>query len=256
MKFALEVRYGDGPHRAFAERLTEQISASGGEVVAEGTQPDVVVSVGGDGTMLAGVRRALAWDVPVVGFNLGTLGFLTVADPGDLEDTVGRLLAGDYEVTERMTVKATVDGRTATGVNDVVVEKVDFTRLVSLEATIDGELFTTYRSDGLVIATPTGSTAYSMSAGGPLIDPRVDAFVLTPVAAHSLFSRAMVLPGNSVITLKITRDRSVRVNVDKTDLGVLGEGQIVEVRRGELPARFITLGGGGFPTLVRHKFGL
>ncbi len=256
MKFALEVRFGTGPHRQFAERLSDHITASGGEVVDEDGWPDMVISVGGDGTMLAGVRRALAWDVPVLGFNLGTLGFLTQAEPEKMEEVVARLLSADYTTEERMTITATVDGQTATGVNDVVVEKVDFTRLISLEVSIDGRLFTTYRADGLIVATPTGSTAYSFSARGPLVDPRVAAIVLTPVASHSLFDRAMVFSADTVLQLRVTKDRSVRVNVDKTDLGVLTEGRTVEVRKGDRPVRFVILGDRNFPGLVRDKFRL
>jgi NAD+ kinase len=256
MRFALEVRFGEGSHREFAERLSSVIVESGGEVTGEDDWPDMVLSVGGDGTMLAGTRRALGWDVPVLGFNLGTLGFLTEAEPGNLEEVVGRLIAGDYTVEERMTISATVNGAHATGVNDVVVEKVDFTRLVSIEVTIDGSLFTTYRADGLIVATPTGSTAYSFSARGPIIDPRVQAMVLTPVASHSLFDRAVVFPPDTVIGMRITRDRQVRVNVDKTDLGTLTEGTTLEVRKGERPARFVSLNTRSFPSLVRKKFGL
>jgi len=256
MKFALEVRFGDGPHTEFAERLSGLIVDAGGEIADDDTWPEMVLSVGGDGTMLAAVRRGLAWDVPVLGFNLGTLGFLARAEPHQAKEVVERLINGDYEVEERQTVAATVDGASATGVNDVVVEKVDFTRLISIEVTIDGNPFITYRADGLIVATPTGSTAYSLSARGPLVDPRVEALVMTPVASHSLFDRAMVLPADSVISFRITRDRSVRVNVDKTDLGVLTEGKTVEIRKGERPAKFVILDAQNFPGLLKAKFGL
>lgn len=256
MKFALEVRYGDGPHREFAAELAKTIDAAGGEVAGDDTWPDMVLSVGGDGTMLAAVRRALAWDVPVLGFNLGTLGFLARAEREDATQVIERLISGRFQVEDRQTVSAAVDGLSATGVNDVVIEKVDFTRLISIEVTIDGSPFITYRADGLIVATPTGSTAYSLSARGPLVDPRVPALIMTPVASHSLFDRAMVLPAETVINLRVTRDRSVRVNVDKTDLGILTEGKTVEIRRGDRPARFVALEESNFPGLLKTKFGL
>src|SRR5690606_25850535 len=162
-------------------------------------------------------------------------------EPDQAEAVVQQLLAGEYQVEERQTVTAAVDGVSATGVNDVVVEKVDFTRLISIEVTIDRTPFVTYRADGLIVATPTGSTAYSFSARGPLVHPRVPALVMTPVASHSLFDRAMVLPADTEISLKVTRDRSVRVNVDKTDLGVLTEGKTVTIRQGERPAKFVSI---------------
>lgn len=241
----------------FAGRLGEEIGRAGGAVVGDpGVAPDMVLAVGGDGTMLAAVQSAVAWDVPVLGFNLGTLGFLAEAEPGDLADVVKRLTAGDFDVEERLTVAATIDEVSAVGVNDVVVEKVDSTRLVSLSVVIDGTEFATYRADGLIIATPTGSTAYSFSAGGPVVDPHVDALVLTPVASHSLFDRPLVIPATSRVDVTVRRDRLVRVNVDKTDLGEMGEGESVSIVKGDRPARFVTFGSTAFPGLVRQKFGL
>jgi NAD+ kinase len=256
LRFHLETRYGREAASDFASRLTELISDAGGEVVDSTVRPDMVLSVGGDGTMLGAVQHALEWDVPVLGFNLGTLGFLAQAEPDDVASVVTRLTTGGYQIEERMTVSATVGERTVVGVNDVVVEKVDTTRLISLAVTIDGEPFVTYRADGLIVATPTGSTAYSFSAGGPLVDPRLDALVMTPVASHSLFDRAVVLPPSTVIELRVNRDRLVRANVDKLVLGELGEGRVVGIRRGDRPARFVTFGPRSFPSLVKDKFGL
>lgn len=241
----------------FADRLTEEIGANGGTVLEDqDASPDMVLAVGGDGTMLAAVQSAVDWDVPVLGFNLGTLGFLTEAEPEDLSAVVKRLESGDFDVDTRLTVSASTERAQAFGVNDVVVEKIDSTRLVSLEVVIDGTKFATYRADGLIIATPTGSTAYSFSAGGPVVDPHVPALVLTPVASHSLFDRPLVLPADAEIDITVHRDRLVRVNVDKTDLGQLSEGETVEIRKGDRPARFVTFGSTSFPGLVRSKFGL
>lgn len=257
MRFSLHVRGGRPATAEFAERLGEEIAANGGTVVERPGEPaDMVIAVGGDGTMLGAVQSAIEWDVPVLGFNLGTLGFLTGAEPDDLSEVVKRLSAGDFEVDERLTVAASIRGVEVVGVNDVVVEKIDSTRLVSLTVVIDGTEFATYRADGLIIATPTGSTAYSFSAGGPVVDPHVEAFVLTPVASHSLFDRPLVLPADSEILVTVHRDRLVRVNVDKTDLGQMGEGETVRIVKGRRPARFVTFGSTTFAGLVRQKFGL
>jgi NAD+ kinase len=169
---------------------------------------------------------------------------------------VERLFSSDYEVDERLTISASAAGSVVEGINDVVVEKIDSTRLVNLEVVIDETPFATYRADGLIVATPTGSTAYSFSAGGPVMDPRVDALVLTPVAAHSLFDRPIVLPSSSRIKVTVRRDRPVRVNVDKAVLGLLSDGDEVLISRGSRPARFVTFGSSTFPGLVRDKFGL
>lgn len=257
MKFALEVRSGRPSATEFASDLAAMIRKKGAKVVEDDeTAPDIVVAVGGDGTMLAAVRRSLVWDVPVLGFNLGTLGFLAEAEPAEVEEVVGRLVTGDYDIDERLTVSASVGGVTELGINDVVVEKVDTTRLVSLAVKIDGQDFAVYRADGLIVATPTGSTAYSFSAGGPLVDPRVQALVLSPVASHSLFDRPIVLPADSVIEASVRRDRAVRVNVDKCDLGHIDEGETVRISQGERPARFVTFGRRSFAALLKHKFRL
>jgi NAD+ kinase len=257
LRFALEVRQGREKALEFAKVLKNLIAAAGGEVVdAAAEVPDMVLAVGGDGTMLAAVQIALRSNAPVLGFNLGTIGFLTEAEPDQAETIVRRLVAGEYEVDERMTVTATVADSTATGVNDVVVEKVDSQRLIDLEVTIDGQRFLTYRADGLIISTPTGSTAYSFSAGGPLVDPDLDALVLAPVAAHSLFDRPLVVPSGTQIEIRVGTERPVKVSVDKISLGHLAMGDRVLVAKGASPARFVTFGDRNFPVLVTQKFGL
>jgi NAD+ kinase len=257
LKFSLDVRHGPENARAFAEKLRASIVSAGGEVVdPDGVPPDFVLAVGGDGTVLAAAQRAIAHDVPLLGFNLGTMGFLTEAEPDEMVEAVDRLMSGDYELAERMTVTATVNGVSVTGVNDVVVEKVDSQRLIHLEVSVDGAHFLTYRADGLIIATPTGSTAYSFSARGPLVDPVLSALILTPVAAHSLFDRTLVLPPETRLSIEVGRDRPVKVTVDKTDLGHLGEGETVEVEQGLRPVRFVRFRHRPFTRLLTDKFGL
>lgn len=256
MKVRLHVRSGRPETREFADRLVASFAAGGITVLDDDPGADMVVAVGGDGTMLSAVATAVELDVPVIGFNLGTIGFLTVADPANMADVVGRLGTGDFGVENRMTVAATVGDRTVLGVNDVVIEKVDSQRLIELNVTIGSVDFVNYRADGLIVATPTGSTAYSFSAGGPLVSPGLDAFVLTPVAAHSLFSRSVVIEPDQEILVRVTRDRAVKVSVDKTDLGQIGTGDTVIIRQGSRPAQFVTLDPPSFAGLVKSKFDL
>lgn len=256
MKVRLHVRSGKSETGEFADRLVASFAAVGVTVTDEDAGADMVVAVGGDGTMLSAVATAVELDVPVIGFNLGTIGFLTVADPSNVEEVVDRLAAGDFGVENRMTVAATVGSQTAVGVNDVVIEKVDSQRLVELNVTIGAVDFVNYRADGLIVATPTGSTAYSFSAGGPLVSPGLDAFVLTPVAAHSLFSRSVVIEPDQEILVRVTRDRAVKVSVDKSDLGEIGSGDTVIIRQGSRPAQFVTLDPPSFAGLVKSKFDL
>ena len=256
MKIALEVRPGRPRAAEFAEEFKRELEDSGGKVAEPADTPDMVVALGGDGTMLAAVQTALEHDVPVLGFNLGTIGFLAEAEPADIKPVIRRLLTADFATEDRTTVTAAVNGVSATGVNDVVVEKVDSQRLVSLLVRVDGRDFVTYRADGLIIATPTGSTAYAFSAGGPLVDPTMDALVVTPVAAHSLFDRPMVFPASTEIEVVVASDRPVNVTVDKTDLGQLVEDEIAFVRRGPRPVRFVTFEEHDFSGKLKAKFEL
>lgn len=218
--------------------------------------PDIVVAVGGDGTMLAAAQEALAHNVPLFGFNLGTIGFLTEVEPAKLDDVVNALVAGDYTTEARMGIMATLGSAQARGLNDVVVEKIDTLRLVHLEVEIDGDPFLTYRADGLIVSTPTGSTAYNFSAGGPLVDHSISALLMTPVASHSLFSRTMVLPAESVIRVTVRRERPARASVDKVRLGEAAENDVVEIRRTPEPIRFVRFDHRSFPRAVTEKFQL
>ena len=256
MKVRLHIRSGRAETRDFASRLVAEFESRGVGVGDEATAADMVVAVGGDGTMLSAVATAVDMDVPVLGFNLGTIGFLTAAEPDDIGEVVDRLTSGDYGIDLRMTVAATIGDRTAIGVNDVVIEKVDSQRLIELNVRIGSVDFVNYRADGLIVATPTGSTAYSFSAGGPLVSPALKAFVLTPVAAHSLFSRSIVIEPDQEIVVSVTRDRAVKVSVDKTDLGQIGPGDTVIIRQGARPAQFVTLDPLSFPGQVKNKFSL
>lgn len=218
---------------------------------------DLVMAVGGDGTVLKGAQIALASDAPIFGINAGRLGFLADGAPADLEDTLDRLVERDWPVSERMTVQASLDGVPGpTGLNDVVIEKMESQRLVYLDVWIDDNRFLTYRADGLVVATPTGSTAYNLSVGGPLVDPEGAALILTPVAPHSLFSRSIVLPAERVVRLEVLEDRPVGVNVDGIDVGSVEAGGIIEVRKGASRVRFVELSGRWFGTVIKQKFHL
>ncbi len=265
------MRIGVVPNRvrqaavAFTGKLVAEARGRGWEVWVDGKDGldlppdlplDMLIATGGDGTMLRAVSLALKADRPVLGFNLGTIGFLSAADPDHLTSTLDLLERGRYRLVPRMTVIAELNGVTDLGVNDVVVEKIDSQRLVELEVEVDSEPMISYRADGLVISTPTGSTAYSFSAGGPLLDNRVDALVMTPVAPHSLFSRSLVLSPDSVIRCRVARDRPVQVSVDGRNTASLGMGDEVVVRRGPRPAMFVELKQMGFSTIVIERFGL
>lgn len=274
MKLALVVH----PDRDSAARLAADVAARaarrGITVLAEpgdaarvpGTlvhQPgrpldaDVVVAVGGDGTVLEAVRVGLAAGLPVLGFNAGHLGFLTGVEPDRVDEAVAILATGRWAESQRMTLVARVPGRPeAVGINDVVVEKAVSQHVVKISVTVGGERLVSYRADGVVVASPTGSTAYTFSAGGPLVDPELEALIITAVAPHNLFGRPIVLRPDQRLLLTVDDDRPARVNVDGRTLTVLMPGEQAEVAKGERPARFVELWPRNFAVSVREKFQL
>jgi NAD+ kinase len=218
---------------------------------------DVVVGVGGDGTLLEAAHIAHAADLPVVGVNLGTVGYLTEFEPNELAGLLSAIALDPRPERGRMTIRADAsDGRTWHGINDVVLEKVLSQRVVRIAVTIDDEYFTTYRADGIIVATPLGSTAYSLSVGGPVLAPELEALVLSPVAPHSLLARSLVLAPDTVVEFEVASPRTVRVNLDGREACVLDQGERLVVRKGERPVRFISLGTHPFPQGVRKQFGL
>lgn len=218
---------------------------------------ELVLSIGGDGTVLEAVQQTLAAQIPVLGINLGKVGFLAEVERSHLAEALERIATGRFTVHERMTLKAVIDeGPTVYGLNDVVISKRVSQRLAPVAVEVDGVPFRTYRADGIVVATPAGSTAYSFSAGGPAVAPTLDVLIMSAVAPHSLFSRSLIFEPDTIIRCIAVTDRPVGVEVDASDLGELEQGQGVSVMRGDIPARFATLGGERFPHTLKHKLGL
>lgn len=256
------VVHNDRPAAAdLAVRLEELASRRGIDVVTVGeeteTTGDVIVAIGGDGTVLRAARTALRMNLPLLGINAGRKGFLADIEPDRLEKAVDVLAAGSWTESPRMTIQAVVNDREAVpGINDVVIEKVLSQRLISLEVSFDAERFITYHADGLIVATPTGSTAYNLSAGGPLVAPEVEALVLSPVAPHSLFSKSLLLRPQTEVLCTVVQDRSAGVSVDGYDLGTVGPGDEIRIRRGPGTVRFIDISGRSFGARVKEKFHL
>lgn len=218
--------------------------------------PDVVVAIGGDGTMLGAASRAIAEKVPVCGVNVGRVGYLAEFEPSEIPDLVNSLANGTFTIHDRGTIDVSLDGRTITAVNDVVVEKSVSQRIIEIGVKIDGQPLATYRADGIIVASANGSTAYSLSAGGPILAPDLDAMVLTPVAPHSLLSRAIVMHPDSVIEISAIGDRPATLNVDGREKAEIQPNVPVVVTRGSSTVRFLSLGRHPFPAAVREQFGL
>jgi len=225
---------------------------------------DLAVSLGGDGTMLRTVDLVGDDDVPVLGVNLGHLGYLTEVEPAQLHDALARFLAGDHQLELRLRMAVdiepasggSVDAGVRPALNEAVLGKTPTGQMTRVLVTVDGEPFTTYSADGIIVATPTGSTAYAWSAGGPLVDPSHEALLLTPVAAHMLFDRSLVLPPSSCIRLEVVDDRPADLSVDGRSLGTLADGDAIVCTAAPHPARLVTFGSRSFLGILKAKFGL
>jgi NAD+ kinase len=222
---------------------------------------DFVVSLGGDGTMLRTVDLVAPEGVPVLGVNLGQMGFLTELEPAQLEEGLRRALAGDCEISERMVLSVVVDSEgLASGkwlaLNEAVLEKCSSGHLVRLAVSINGKFFTTYAADGVIVATPTGSTAYNFSAQGPIVSPSHRCLILTPVSPHMLFHRSLVLGPEEELEFEVTSQLPVGLVLDGREVGRLSPGDSVTATQGPRPARLMTLHPRDFHQVLKAKFGL
>ena len=222
---------------------------------------DLAISLGGDGTMLRTVDLVYETGAAVLGVNVGQMGYLAEVEPSDLDDALGRVLAGDFEVDERMVLEVVVGSEgPANGrwwaLNEIVIEKNRTGRLARLDVAINGAFFTTYAADGVIVATPTGSTAYSFSARGPIVSPRHRCLLLTPVSPHMLFDRSLVLDEEEELRFTVAAERNVVLTLDGRELGDLDEGDTVTCTGGPKPARIVTFGPRDFHQILKAKFGL
>jgi len=220
-----------------------------------------VLSLGGDGTTLAAARAAAPVGTPVLGVNTGGFGFLTELGYADLYGALPGLLAGRYEVHERMMLEAALirggrETRVLHGLNDLVITKGAFSRLVRLSTVVDGQELATFPADGIIVCTPAGSTAYSLSAGGPLVAPEVRVLLVVPICPHTLSVRPLVLPGECTVEIAtglFQSDQQVAATLDG-QIGIpLEPGDRVRVRQAPFAARMVAVGGPGFYQKLRTK---
>jgi len=241
-----------------AERSAEMIGEAGVDFDRMCAEADFLISLGGDGTLLSLVRRSYGTGKPVLGINAGNLGFLADIRLDEVAAFLDRFVAGDYRIDDRMMIEGYV--QRAEGVkepffalNDVVITSPKPSKMVQVNASIDGERFNSYRGDGLIISTPTGSTAYNLAAGGPVIYPLTKAFIITPVSAHSLKNqRPLVVPADFSIGLDAEKYEAIAV-VDGQDEYVLGEGDMVYIMGAKVGARLIHRTERNYFAILRDK---
>ncbi|MGH9076715.1 MAG: NAD(+)/NADH kinase [Acidimicrobiales bacterium] len=224
---------------------------------------DLAVSLGGDGTMLRAVDLVAPAGIPVLGVNLGHLGYLTTVEPGDLCHALERFLAGDYRVESRMTIDVRIRSL-ATGaerlrrsaLNDLVLTRPTGYHTVHAAMSVSGTPFLTFAADSLIVASPTGSTAYNLSARGPIASPRTRVQIVTPVAPHMLFDRSLVLAADEEIGLQVIDERPADLVVDGWSTGRLAPGELVVCTGGRRDAFLVTFSDRDFHRVLKHKFNL
>lgn len=219
---------------------------------------EVILCVGGDGTLISTARKTLAAQRPILGINLGRLGFLTDTEPGDLEEALSDLTEGRFRIDERLTMDTqfSIGPTSAESVclNDLVIQRAGAGALIPIEVSVDGTLLHTYEADGIIVSTPTGSTAYSLSLGGPIMMPSSAAFLLSPIAPHVLTVRPMVIPASATITARVpTTESQLVILADGQAFPVVNEVVQVKLRRGALPVRLVRRADQHFFDTLRNK---
>ena len=220
---------------------------------------DLLIVLGGDGTILSVARSAHPFNVPIFGVNLGALGFLAEVTLPDLYEVLEKVLNGQFECENRMLLNACVwrDKKKVVDyhvLNDVVINKGALARIVNLEVRVNSQYMTSYRADGLIIATPTGSTAYSLSAGGPIIHPSMEALVLSPICPFTLTNRSIVIPDQSLIQVELaTENENVRVTFDGQEGCDMLQGDILEVKKAQTSIQLIQAPGKNYYQTLRNK---
>ncbi len=222
---------------------------------------DLILSLGGDGTFLETVGLVAAHEKPILGVNFGRLGFLTSIQPSGIKSAISKVIRNEYTLDERTMVHAEseielFDSGTNFALNEIAISKTDTSSMIIIHAYINGEFLNSYWADGLMVATATGSTGYSLSCGGPLVMPHSDNFIITPICPHNLFVRPMVVSNDSVISLKVeSRSNNYLVSMDSRAKIIGDVDSEIHIRKESFKARLVTLDGMDFLDTLREKLG-
>jgi NAD+ kinase len=228
------------------------------DVAALAREVDLLLVFGGDGTMLRTAREIAGSHTPMLGVNIGGLGFLTAVPSDGLAEALKMVWRGEFRFESRALIEAGGTGRGkkihATALNDVVISRGAVSRLIALDVSVNGEPITRYRCDGLIVSSPTGSTAYSLAAGGAIVLPTADVFALTPICPHALSNRSIILPLSATISIKaVTTVTTAYLNADGQIAGELADGDEVTVRRSHSAVRLVHLKDSSFLEALRRK---
>jgi len=239
-------------------RLARLKGAAAADVAALALEVDLLLVFGGDGTMLHVARQIAGAHTPILGVNIGGLGFLTAVPSDDLPQALKRIWGGEFHFEARALIEAAGRGQgkkiQTTALNDIVVSRGAISRLIALDVDVNGEPITRYRCDGLIVSSPTGSTAYSLAAGGAIVLPTAEVFALTPICPHALSNRSIILPLSATISIKAASPAATAyLNADGQIVGELGEGDVVTVRRSRRTVRLVHLKDSSFLEALRRK---
>ena len=220
---------------------------------------NLLISVGGDGTILRAITYVKDFDIPIIGINTGRLGFLATIQVDEIENAIQNIIDGKYKISERslLTVETTPKNDDITSLsfalNEIAVSRKNTTSMITVETYLDGEYLTSYWSDGLILSTPTGSTGYSLSCGGPVITPGANSFVLTPIAPHNLSARPLVIPDSTEVQLKVDgREDQHLVSLDSR-IATLDNGTIIKIKKADFKIKMIDLLNESFLVTLRKK---
>lgn len=261
-KVAAELKHILEKYRVAANWIEQEFAMDdGGGALADlrKVKAGMVIAIGGDGTLLRAARRTQGSRAPLLGINAGTLGFLTALPGHGIEQAMPRILNGEYQIVERMalTISVVRNGRKlyqGWALNEGVVARKDHSHIVRLEVQVSGEYLTDYLCDGLIIATPTGSTAYSLSAGGPIVSPQARVLILNPLCAHTLTNRPLIVDSDNVINVSIpAKNAPLALETDGVSCINLEPGDRLEFRRAKQPSFFAVLPEVGFYSVLRQK---
>lgn len=258
---------------ALSKKITEYLSEKGAvsSIVCDAVldsgamdgfikEADAAIVLGGDGTMLRATRGIGVYDIPLIGINLGTLGFLTEVEESGVFDALDMLLKDRYIIENRMMIEGTVGNKTFHSLNDIVITRAGFSRVIGLNVYVNGQLLDTYEADGVIVSTPTGSTGYNLSAGGPIVSPKARVIVVTPISPHSLTSKSVVFDSTDEIKIEIakkrkTQDTEAIVSFDGGNSIDLGAGDVVSPRISSRTVRLIKVHDVNFYSVLRDKIG-
>jgi NAD+ kinase len=234
------------------------INRDGVEFSKLGKSCDAFVTLGGDGTLIATVRKSFDFDIPILGVHAGNLGFLADLSISELDSFVQKIVNDDYKLDERAVLEATVikDAKEVKmyAFNDIILTRTRVSNMIHIETLVDSKAFNTYYGDGVIVSTPTGSTAYNLSAGGPVLFPMTNVFALTPICPHSLTQRPVVLPGKFAIEMKTSEERAIII-IDGQDMHELGLGESVHIKLATKTVKLIRKEEYNYFNVLKEKLG-